>query len=462
VRQIAAAGAILFASSLAWAAVPTVAVLPFKDLSGSRGAVGEAIRETVTCDLRDVPGLRVVERASLDRVLVEQSYRAQPDDFDAGSTVKVGKLVGATLLVVGAYQRAGDGVRLTARFISVETGEIVGTAKVDGAATELLALEDRVTAALLKSAGLARQAPRFIQRARPKVSYKTFELYGDAVAEPDEQKKHALLKLALDEDPRFVYAVRDLDALNQRMARYELDARSKLQARERLLLDQALDGKHVAAAERLRLGRELLDSLAAARRYHAQAKIAQQLYGASDAKVDFTEPAAFALFDAQQHLQELDLALQTGEKYLSAFPTGIHYRDVDGRMHEIADGRRKRASRRAEYEADLAEKRAGLASRPPSPAQKLEWDYAPCIAARWNSQLNELMLDACGAFALKYARDPSADAQDKVLAARFFVILALADQGDFAGARPLADKLLADTHHWDEELRKTMDAWPAD
>ncbi|HZS37380.1 MAG TPA: hypothetical protein VFF06_11175 [Polyangia bacterium] len=452
-------GAILFASSLASAATPTVAVLPFKDLSGSRGAVGEAIRETVTCDLRDVPGLRVVERALLDRMLAEHAWSAQRADLDAGSTVKLGKLVGASLLVAGAYQREAGAVRLTARFISVETGEIVGTAKVDGPAGELLQLEDRVTVELLKSAGLKHETQRFAKRPRPKVSFKTFELYGDAVVEPDDQKKQSLLKLALDEDPSFVYAARDLDALEKRMKEYARSSTAQLAERERLLLDRALN-KRVPAAERARLGRELLDSLAAARHYHAQATIAERLRAVTD--VDFAEPALFALFDAQQHLRQYDLALQSGEKYLRTFPTGSQYREVDRRMHEIADARRKREARRAEYQADLDEKRASLAALPASAEHAREWDYAPCIAARWNNQINELMLDACSAFAGKYARDPSADAQDKVLAARFFVILALAEKGDFARARPLAERLLADTHNWDEELRKAMDGWPAD
>ena len=43
--------------------------MPFVDLSGRGNSVGEAIRETVTSDLRAVPGLRVVERARLDEVL---------------------------------------------------------------------------------------------------------------------------------------------------------------------------------------------------------------------------------------------------------------------------------------------------------------------------------------------------------------------------------------------------------
>src|SRR5437764_13655737 len=117
---------------------PTVAVMPFKDLSGQKGSIGEAIRETVTTDLKDVPGLRVIERSNIDRILAEQNLQANKSDLDPLSTVKVGKLLGATLIVAGAYQKAGSTVRLTARFVKVETGEVVGTAKVDGSNADFL------------------------------------------------------------------------------------------------------------------------------------------------------------------------------------------------------------------------------------------------------------------------------------------------------------------------------------
>src|SRR4051812_5318062 len=97
---------LLFACHAARGASPSVAVMPFKDLSGSPGALGEAIRETVTTDLKAVPGLRVIERANIDRVIAEQNLTGQRNDLSPISTVRVGTLLGASLMVTGAYQRA--------------------------------------------------------------------------------------------------------------------------------------------------------------------------------------------------------------------------------------------------------------------------------------------------------------------------------------------------------------------
>src|SRR5204863_282040 len=76
--------ALLLVASTASAAVPTVAVLPFRDLSGGKASVGEAIRETVTSDLKTLGGVRVVERAQLDRVLGEQHLQGT-GEFDAAT-----------------------------------------------------------------------------------------------------------------------------------------------------------------------------------------------------------------------------------------------------------------------------------------------------------------------------------------------------------------------------------------
>src|SRR5207244_3131308 len=109
-------------------------------------------------DLKELSGLRLIERADLDKILAEQKLQAQRADLDPKAAARVGKLLGATLMVAGAYQRAGQAVRLTARVVRVETGEILGTAKVDGKEAEILRLQDRVTAELLRSAGLKEKA----------------------------------------------------------------------------------------------------------------------------------------------------------------------------------------------------------------------------------------------------------------------------------------------------------------
>jgi hypothetical protein len=358
---------------------------------------------------------------------------------------------------MGAYQRAGGEVRLTARVVDVATGELRGSAKVDGAADELLRLQDQLATGLLQSAGLApKTAQRLARRSRPKIPYRALELYGDAVQAGDDDKRRALLQQAVAAAPQLHYAVRDLEALQQRMGGYSAVASARLEERERQLLARADDGKR-PAGERAAAARELLAALAAARRYHALSEVAgkwrpSRLEGVA-------ELAAWSQFRALDGLHRWDDALAAGEQYLKALPTGEHFRAVEARMHAMVEVRRKREARRQEYASDLAEQRK---TPPTTPEQKLAWDYAPCICARWNSQLNELMLDNCQKFAAAYRGDKRPDAVEWVTAARFFVVLALAERGEFGKARPAAEQLLADSDAWDEELRKLMAEWPTD
>jgi hypothetical protein len=131
-------------------------------------------------------------------------------------------------------------------------------------------------------------------------------------------------------------------------------------------------------------------------------------------------------------------------------------------MGEIVDARRKMAARVAEYDADVADKqRSCMKNGKVAPERQRDYDYAPCIAARWNGQLDEHMLTGCRAFLSRHERDADPDARENVAAARFFIVLALDAAGDFETARPLAEPLTHDPG-WQSEVKKLMSEWPVD
>ncbi len=299
-------------------AAEAVAVVPFVDLAGGQRNVGEAIRETVTTDLRAVPGLRVVERARLDEVLAEQRLQGAAE-LDTARAAQVGRLAGASLIVTGAYQRSGASVRLTARFVRVETGEVVGAAKVDGAAGDFLALQDRITSALARSAGFA-----LPERRRPRLrGLRAVETYGDALLARDDRRKRELLRAVVDEEPQFDYAVRDLDALEARMR--DLVARAdRERAREGLGRVEALAARARAARgdEATAAGEALFDEL------HAQLRF-RRLLAESDAALRrpslgprLDERARFELILALCIFKrDVDRVLREGERFLADHPT---------------------------------------------------------------------------------------------------------------------------------------------
>jgi TolB-like protein len=337
--------AVVLLAGVSAQAAPTVAVMPFKDLSGgAKGNVGEAIRETVTSDLKDVSGLRVIERGRIDQVLAEQNLQASKSELDAATTVKVGKLLGATMIVTGAYQKASSAVRLTARFVKVETGEVVGTAKVDGGASEFLHLQDKVTVELLKSAGIEqKQVQRFTSRTRPKLkSMKPIELYGDAVVETDETKKKQLLVAALNEDPGFVYATRDLDALEGRLREYDkvMKAEQDKAVRE---MQEAM-GKETNPAMICAKFSMVISGLATRNRWRAilaQARHVAQKPPPPGPFCDTGELAEFWIVQSEERLFMTDAVLRDGEKFIAKHPASTYAPMIKNTMERIIDEKRK-------------------------------------------------------------------------------------------------------------------------
>jgi TolB-like protein len=369
------------------AGTPTVAVLPFADLSGpepsagpdfrrssgGRGAVGTAIRETVTSDLRAVPGLRVVERGKLDEVLAEQKLQAGAD-VDVPRAVQVGRLLGATLIVTGAYQRAGGDVRLTARFVKVETGEVVGTAKVDGPSSDFLSLQDRVTGELARSAGFT-VAPKKRPRLR---STRVVELYGDALAERDEHKRQALLREALTEEPEFEYALKDLDALEKRLQEIDTRAEATREQAGRAEVDalaakvkrasdskarvQALEALFTALREQHRYKRLLAEASAVLERFPLPKN--DPLHPRLDERARVEVIITLCIFK-----REIDRILRESEYVLRTYPRSPYWNDVRAFTDYAMRWKRK---------AELGAGNAASRLERMSPAERAD----PCRVAR--------------------------------------------------------------------------------
>jgi TolB-like protein len=427
---------LLLLATTASAAAPTVAVLPFRDLSGGKASVGEAIRETVTSDLKTLGGVRVVERAQLDRVLGEQHLQAT--DVDAATAARVGKLLGATLIAVGAYQQAASDVRLTARFVQVETGEIVGTAKVDGRASDFLRLQDKVTAELLRSAGMAQHIKKITERARaPIKSMHTLELYGDAVVAENDTKKKELLELAVAEDSSFTYASADLAALEKRMKQYEAVSLKKQDEKTRALLDDFAKEKDPAKQASMAYG--VLNALQQARRYRTLVAVGRSLAGGpaasasmpGGARVD--EVALYYVIIAENMLKQHDAVLHDGEEYLRHFPTSSYFAGTKAMMDQVI---------REKHEVEQGKEKAKKSVADMSSEQR--WNL--CHVAnqyQWAHQYREAQRLYHACFAVSGGVEKSA--LPMLIQADFML-------GDWAAAR----KDLADLEKADPEMYRTM------
>jgi serine/threonine protein kinase len=127
-----------------------VAVLKFKNVGADKDLVGLelGIGETAVSAMSAAGGdVTLIERSDIESDIGELD-RAKDEHFDKGTIAQKGKLEGVTVAVQGGFQRAGKLVRITARFVRVENGEIVDTLTVTRPARDVFGAQDEVARGL--------------------------------------------------------------------------------------------------------------------------------------------------------------------------------------------------------------------------------------------------------------------------------------------------------------------------
>jgi serine/threonine protein kinase/tetratricopeptide (TPR) repeat protein len=153
---------------------PGLAVMSFSNITRGHDDdwLGTGIAETVTSGLASVPELRVVSRARVVEVL--RKLGGVEGDEEALAP-RLGRELGAQLVVSGGYQRLGDQIRVTARVTDLNTGTVVQTVKLDGSMAGIFDLQDRILGEL--SAGLRLHLPSSAASTRDLYETHSVEAY---------------------------------------------------------------------------------------------------------------------------------------------------------------------------------------------------------------------------------------------------------------------------------------------
>lgn len=124
---------------------PRIAALPFQQLSDGPDVKGlqHGIGTVVTARLTQSGAFDVVERSRLDAVLAELEL-SQDAKFDHSQAARIGRLLGAKQLVLGSFFSFGDRLRLDARVIDTETGQVLYSVDAEGEPEKV----DRITHSL--------------------------------------------------------------------------------------------------------------------------------------------------------------------------------------------------------------------------------------------------------------------------------------------------------------------------
>jgi TolB-like protein len=105
----------------------TIAVVEFADLEGNVTNFGRFMAEELITRLHETEKFKVIERQLLNQVIKEQKLTLS-GIVDPASAKQLGRLLGVDAIVSGSITDLGKTLRVNARLISTETGEIFAVA----------------------------------------------------------------------------------------------------------------------------------------------------------------------------------------------------------------------------------------------------------------------------------------------------------------------------------------------
>lgn len=207
-----------------------VVILPFENLSQNPADdwLSQSFAESLTMGLLPVHALQVIERNQIKEVLREQHF-GQNERVDAESAPKLGKLLGAKVVIIGSYQKVGDQLQANVRFVDAETGRIDTEryARIQGSFDQIFDLQDELAHKLIQNLNVQAQ-PQELQKMQTVLkathSPEAYRFYQQGVqllrdggyAQMDEARQ--AFEQARKADPNYALAYAGLAEIHARRA----------------------------------------------------------------------------------------------------------------------------------------------------------------------------------------------------------------------------------------------------
>ena len=192
--------------------VPTVAVLPFesRDRQAASTDMGKSVAELLNIALMESGNADMVERAELDAALNELQLSAV-GLTSKESQVKLGRFIGAKILITGSLFKSGSKNFVIAKIIGTETSRVLGasasgtedfTSLVPMLAPKVSAILEKQSAKLLpkeqNKEDVLSRLKKVVQGKQRKVFVKVKEDIAVSVPDPAAETELKKLLLALD------------------------------------------------------------------------------------------------------------------------------------------------------------------------------------------------------------------------------------------------------------------------
>jgi len=185
------------------AAIPSVAVLPFLNMSGdpAKDYLGDGIAEEILNDLGNTPGLQVASRTS------SFSFRNKSADIS-----EIARKLNVRAVLEGSVRQQGNRIRIVAQLINAANGFHLWSASYDRKLDDTLAVQNEIARAIVVALTQKLAPPRRQRSIEPKAyqDYLQAQYFFNQRTGPGLRQANELLKDALTRQPDFAaaYALR--------------------------------------------------------------------------------------------------------------------------------------------------------------------------------------------------------------------------------------------------------------
>jgi adenylate cyclase len=183
---------------------PSIAVLPFSNMSGDPGQdyFADGVVEEIITALSHMRWLFVIARAS------SFIYKGRAVDVK-----QVGRELGVRYVLEGSFRKSGNKVRITGQLIDASTGAHIWADRFDGALEDVFDLQDQVTESVVSAiAPKLEQAEIERARRKPTESLDAYDYYLRGLrslhrwTREDNRDAVVLFNKAIELDPNFASA----------------------------------------------------------------------------------------------------------------------------------------------------------------------------------------------------------------------------------------------------------------
>ena len=234
--------------------IPSIAVLPFTNLSGdpNQEYFSDGIADQLIGDLSRLPGLFVIARNS------SFGYKGKPIKEQ-----EIGRELGVKYVLEGSVRKAADQVRIGVELVDASTGTEMWTQRYDRPLADIFAMQDEIVGKVVTTLGLVLKleemnAPHW-GKSQPTTNLEAFDdmlrasQYFNRFSKDDNAKARRWIEKAIELDPTYANAYAFLSATYKMAVLFQWSenpqadlARSYELARKALALDDS-DGSALSS-----------------------------------------------------------------------------------------------------------------------------------------------------------------------------------------------------------------------